>query len=175
MSAPRRAPRGEDDVDRIVAAWHRERSDLDVDPLHTLSRIDRLAKQHARIRDAAFAEHDLDAWEFDVLAALRRAGDPYELTPGQLVAETLVTSGTMTTRVDRLIERGFVRRRPDPRDRRGVIVELDPAGRDTVDAAMTTLLEHEHALIGALPEGDRAALPEMLRRLLSVAADHGIR
>jgi DNA-binding MarR family transcriptional regulator len=175
MSTERNEPSDDDDVDRLVAAWRRERPDLDVAPLHVLSRIARLAKEHDRIRAAAFAEHDLDAWEFDVLAALRRAGDPYELTPGRLVAETMVTSGTMTTRVDRLIERGLVRRRPDPRDRRGVLVRLTPAGRDIVDAAMSTLLDHEHALVAALGAGDRKALPGMLRRLLLVAGDHGPR
>ena len=161
-----------DDVDRLVSAWHRERPDLGVAPLHVLSRIARLAKEHARIRAAAFAEHDLDAWEFDVLAALRRAGEPYELSPGRLVAETLVTSGTMTTRVDRLIARGLAERRPDPRDRRGVLVRLTPSGRDVVDGALGTLLDHEHAVVSALSEEDRSALPDILRRLLIVAATH---
>jgi DNA-binding MarR family transcriptional regulator len=161
-----------DDVDRLVAAWQRERPDLDVEPLHVLSRVARVAKQHARIRAAAFAEHGLDDWEFDVLAALRRAGDPYELSPGQLVAETLVTSGTMTTRVDRLIERGLVERRPDPRDRRGVLVRLTEPGRGVVDGAMSTLLDHEHTLVAALQPKDRAALPGVLRRLLLAATEH---
>lgn len=164
-----------DDVDRIVDAWQRERPDLDVEPLHVLSRISRLAKQHDRVRSSAFAEHGLDGWEFDVLAALRRAGDPYELTPGQLVAETLVTSGTMTTRVDRLIGRGLVLRRPDPRDRRGVLVQLTPSGRDVVDGALSTLLTHEQRLVAALSPKDRAVLPEMLRRLLLVATDYNAR
>lgn len=164
-----------DDVDRIVAAWERERPDLDVAPLHVLSRIARLAKEHARMRAAAFDVHDLDAWEFDVLAALRRAGDPYELSPGQLVAETLVTSGTMTTRVDRLITRGLVRRRPDPRDRRGVLVQLTTSGRDVVDGAMGTLLEHEHTLVGTLTARERESLPAVLRRLLVAAAGHATR
>lgn len=172
MSSERHDTTAGDDVDRLVAAWQHELSDLDVAPLQVLSRIARLAKEHDRIRGAAFAEHDLDAWEFDVLAALRRAGEPYELTPGRLVAETLVTSGTMTTRVDRLIERGFVRRRPDPRDRRGVLVGLTSTGRDVVDGALSTLLDHEHALIGALTQSDRTALPAMLRRLLRVATEH---
>ena len=170
-SAPSADPPA-DDVDRLVEAWQRERPDLDVEPLHVLSRIARIAKQHARIRAAAFAEHGLDAWEFDVLAALRRAGPPYELSPGQLVAETLVTSGTMTTRVDRLIERGLVERRPDPKDRRGVLVRLTPPGRDVVDGAMGTLLDHEHALVATLDPGDRAALPRVLRRLLTTSSDH---
>lgn len=164
-----------DDVDRIVDAWQRERPDLDVEPLHVLSRISRLAKQHDRVRSSAFAEHGLDGWEFDVLAALRRAGDPYELTPGQLVAETLVTSGTMTTRVDRLIGRGLVLRRPDPRDRRGVLVQLTPSGRDVVDGALSTLLTHEQRLVAALSPKDRAVLPDMLRRLLLVATNYNAR
>lgn len=164
-----------DDVDGIVEAWRRERADLDTEPLHVLSRISRLAKHHDRIRTAAFGEHDLDGWEFDVLAALRRAGDPYELSPGQLVAQTLVTSGTMTTRVDRLIERRLVQRRPDPRDRRGVLVQLTPSGRDVVDGALSTLLEHEQRLVAALSPGDRAALSDMLRRLLLVATDYSAR
>ena len=164
-----------DDVDRLVEAWQRERPDLDVEPLHVLSRIARIAKQHARIRAAAFAEHGLDAWEFDVLAALRRAGPPYELSPGQLVAETLVTSGTMTTRVDRLIERDLVERRPDPKDRRGVLVRLTPPGREVVDGAMGTLLEHEHTLVGALTARERESLPAVLRRLLVAAAGHATR
>lgn len=174
-TAPAPAPADEDDVDRIVAAWQRERPDLDVEPLHVLSRIARLAKQQARLRDAAFAAHGLDSWEFDVLAALRRAGDPYELSPGQLVAETLVTSGTMTTRVDRLIGRDLVRRRPDPRDRRGVLVQLTDTGRDAVDAAMSSLLDLEHELVAALDEGDRDVLPDALRRLLIASADRSPR
>lgn len=161
-----------DDVDRIVEAWQRERPDLEAGPMHVISRISRLAKHHDRIREAAFAQHGLDGWEFDVLAALRRAGDPYELSPGQLAAETLVTSGTMTNRVDRLESRGLVRRRPDPRDRRGVLVQLTPAGRDVVDGALSTLLTHEHRLVSALSAKDSAALPDMLRRLLLGAADY---
>ena len=168
-------PTGEDDVDRIVAAWQRERPDLDVEPLHVLSRIARLARQQARLRDAAFAAHGLDSWEFDVLAALRRAGAPYELSPGQLVAETLVTSGTMTTRVDRLIGRDLVRRRPDTRDRRGVLVQLTAAGRDAVDAAMSSLLALEHDLVATLNDQDRAGLPDALRRLLLAAGDRSTR
>lgn len=165
------APATGDDVDRIVLAWRRERPDLDVEPLHVLSRISRIAKEHARMRTTAFAAHGLDGWEFDVLAALRRAGDPYELSPGQLVAETLVTSGTMTTRVDRLIDRGFVQRRPDPRDRRGVLVQLTPTGRDVVDSALRTLLDHEQALIASLGPKDRILLPRILRELLLASAE----
>ena len=98
----------QDEVDRLVAAWARERPDLDVRPLEVLSRVTRLARHLDRARSTAFDAHDLEVWEFDVLAALRRAGRPYVLSPGQLVAQTLVTSGTMTNRVDRLETRGLV-------------------------------------------------------------------
>ena len=155
-----------DDVDRIVSAWRRERPDLDVTPLEVLSRVSRLARRLDLARGRAFAEHGLDGWEFDVLSALRRAGTPYELSPGQLVTETLVTSGTMTNRVDRLTGRGFVERRPDPTDRRGVIVRLTSTGMAVVDAALADLLEHEHDLLGDLGPGEREDLAGLLRRLL---------
>ena len=136
-----------DDVDRIVSAWRRERPDLDVGPLEVLSRVSRLARRLDRARGTAFAEHRLDGWEFDVLSALRRAGNPYELSPGQLVTETLVTSGTMTTRVDRLVTRGYVEREPDPSDRRGVIVRLTPTGMAVVDAVTQLAVQAQHLLV----------------------------
>ena len=101
-----------DEVDRLVEAWQRERSDLDLRPMEVLSRVTRLARHLDRPAAPAFAEHELESWEFDVLSALRRAGTPYELSPGRLLRETLVTSGTMTNRVDRLAARGWVERLP---------------------------------------------------------------
>jgi len=154
-----------DEVDRVVAAWRRERPDLDVAPLQVFSRISRLARQLDRARSAAFEARRLELWEFDVLAALRRAGEPYELSPGQLVAQTLVTSGTMTNRLDRLQARELVVRRPDPGDRRGVIVALTPPGRELVDLALADLLEREQALLTAVDGEDREALAALLRRL----------
>ena len=154
-----------DDVDRIVSAWRRERPGLDVAPLEVFSRVSRLARRLDRARGTAFAEHGLDGWEFDVLSALRRAGTPYELSPGQLVTETLVTSGTMTNRVDRLAARGYVERHPDPTDRRGVIVRLTPQGMAVVDAALSDLLAHERELLGELTPEEQATLAGMLRRL----------
>jgi DNA-binding MarR family transcriptional regulator len=155
-----------DEVDRIVAAWRRERPDLDVGPLDVLSRVSRLARHLDRARAAAFSEIGLEGWEFDVLSALRRAGAPYELSPGQLVTQTLVTSGTMTNRVDRLTARGLVERLPDPRDRRGVIVRLSPEGRATVDDALAGLLSRERELLAELGEDEHAQLSDLLRRLV---------
>lgn len=152
-----------DEVDRIVAAWHRERPDLDVAPLSVLSRVGRLARHLDLARRSAFARHDLDLWEFDVLSALRRAGGPYQLSPGALVTQTLVTSGTMTNRIDRLAGRGLVERRPAPTDRRGVLVRLTPAGRARVDAALEDLLRVERDLLADLAEADRHRLADLLR------------
>ncbi len=155
-----------DDVDAIVDAWHRERPDLDVQPLAVLSRVTRLARHLDQARAEAFEIHDLDGWEFDVLAALRRAGSPYALSPGQLASQTMVTSGTMTNRVDRLTERGFVRRTPDPADRRGVRVELTESGKRAVDGAFADLLAREHALLDSLTKPERKELATLLRTLM---------
>jgi len=156
-----------DEVDDIVARWRAERPDLDVTPLQVLSRVSRLARHLDRARRAAFAAHSLEAWEFDVLSALRRDGSPYQLSPGALVRTTLVTSGTMTNRIDRLAARGLVRRHPDPQDKRGVLVELTAAGQRSVDAAMADLLDRERGLLAALPDSQQRDLAGLLRVLLA--------
>lgn len=149
----------------------RERPDLDVAPLQVLSRVTRLARHLDLARRQAFAAHDLEGWEFDVLAALRRTGEPYSLSPGQLGAETLVTSGTMTNRIDRLEGRGLVRREPDPSDRRGVRVVLTAEGRSTVDDALSDLLEHERDLLSALTPQRQDDLAALLRVLVREFGD----
>jgi DNA-binding MarR family transcriptional regulator len=156
----------EDEVDRLVAAWRAERPDLDTAPLEVFSRVSRLARHLDRARRAVFAEHGLGAWEFDVLTALRRAGRPYELSPGRLLRATLVTSGTMTNRIDRLEQTRLVRRLPDPRDRRGILVRLTETGRHRVDAALADLLERERELLGSLNGVDHSTLAGLLRTLL---------
>jgi len=156
-----------DEVDRLVEAWHRERADLDLAPVEVFSRISRLTRLLDRARRRAFTAHRIEPWEFDVLAALRRAGAPYQLSPGRLLHETLVTSGTMTNRVDRLAGRGLVDRLPDPGDRRGVLVRLTAEGRSTVDAAFEELLAHERDLLAALPADDRATLATLLKVLMT--------
>jgi DNA-binding MarR family transcriptional regulator len=156
-----------DEVDDLVEAWHRERSDLELAPVEVFSRISRLSRHLDRARKQAFNEQQIESWEFDVLAALRRAGAPYELSPGRLLKETLVTSGTMTNRVDRLAARNLVERLPDPSDRRGVLVRLTASGKATVDAAFESLVERERDLLAALPAKDRKQLAGLLRTLLS--------
>ncbi len=155
-----------DDVDRIVAAWAEEVPDLDVSPLNVLSRVTRLARHLDFTRRDAFATHGLDGWEFDVLAALRRCGPPYELSPGQLIQQTLSTSGTMTNRIDRLVARGLVERLPDPRDRRAVRVRLLPDGREIVVAALADLVDAERRILAGLSREERATAADLLRRIV---------
>ena len=155
-----------DEVDEIVTRWESERPDLDVTPLQVLSRVSRLARHLDRARRAAFAAHGLEIWEFDVLSALRRQGPPYQLSPGALLRATLVTSGTMTNRIDRLAAAGLVSRSRDQEDKRGVLVQLTGAGLRTVDAAMSDLLARERALLTGLDAGQQAELAALLRILL---------
>ncbi|MEE2043570.1 MarR family winged helix-turn-helix transcriptional regulator, partial [Nocardiopsis tropica] len=95
-----------DEVDGLIEAWRSQRPDVDVTPLEVFSRVSRLARHLDRARRTVFTEHALERWEFDVLAELRRSGPPYVLSPGRLLRATLVTSGTMTNRVDRLAAAG---------------------------------------------------------------------
>ena len=154
-----------DEVDRIVEAWSRERPDLDFAPLHVLSRVGRLAKQLERARKAAFAVAGVEPWEFDVLSALRKAGAPYQLSPTALVQQTMVSSGTMTNRIDRMVARGLVERRTDPNDGRGVIVLMTASGRERVDGAITSLVHDETALLSRMSAGEQERLSGLLRKL----------
>jgi DNA-binding MarR family transcriptional regulator len=154
-----------DEVDRIVDAWSRERPDLDFSPLQVLSRVGRLSRHVDRARKAAFAASDLELWEFDVLSALRRAGAPYQLSPKALLQQTLVSSGTMTNRIDRLVERGLVTRDADPHDGRGILVSMTETGRERVDAAIRLLLQAESELLDRLPKADQERLSALLRKL----------
>jgi len=154
-----------DEVDRIVEAWSRERPDLDFAPLHVLSRVDRLAKHLERARRDAFVASDLEQWEFDVLSALRRAGTPYRLSPKTLLQQTLVSSGAMTNRIDRLVARELVERRTDPNDGRGILVTLTAAGGRAVDDAIERLVQAERELLGDLDDHDRRRLAGLLRTL----------
>ncbi len=156
-----------DEVDDLVAAWRTERPDLDVAPLQVLSRISRLAKHLDRARKTAFAAHGLESWQFDVLSTLRRQGPPYQLSPGGLLRATLVTSGTMTNRIDHLATAGLVRRQPDPQDKRGVLVALTDEGRGRVDAALADLLSREETLLAGLKPAERQVLAGLLRVLLA--------
>lgn len=157
----------EDEVDRLVDGWRRALPDVDVSPLEVFSRVTRLARHLERQRKAVFARHELETWTFDVLSALRRSDPPHNLSPGQLLAQTLVTSGTMTNRLDHLEKRGLIRRRPDPVDARSIRVQLTAAGRKRVDAALRDLAAREDTLLAALTKSERAALAGLLRHIVA--------
>ncbi|WBU37997.1 MarR family winged helix-turn-helix transcriptional regulator [Homoserinibacter sp. YIM 151385] len=158
-------PPASDEVDRIVDAWSRERPDLDFAPLQVLSRVGRLSKHLERARRAAFDAAGLEPWEFDVLSALRRAGSPSQLSPKALLQQTLVSSGTMTNRIDRLVQRSLVERRADPGDGRGILVVMTRLGRERVDGAIRLLLDEEAALLAGLSPADQERLAGLLRQL----------
>lgn len=155
-----------DEVDRIVDAWQQERPDLDVAPLQVLSRVSRLARHLDIARREAFAVNDLEPGEFDVLAALRRTGKPYALTPSALISQNLVTSGTMTNRIDRLESKDLVARMPDPTDGRGVLVQLTQSGKSAVDRALEELLSREKSLLATVSKVDREKLASVLRDIV---------
>lgn len=154
-----------DEVDAVVTAWRRERPDLAVGSMEVWSRIHRLAALLDQHRKRIFTDQGLEPWEFDVLAALRRAGEPYQLSPGQLLRETHVTSGTMTNRIDRLRQRGLVTRQPHPSDGRAALVSLTDGGRERVDEALAALLRQEEELLAGFSEAELDDLAGKLRRL----------
>jgi DNA-binding MarR family transcriptional regulator len=154
-------------LDEITAQWGRERPDLDVSALALLGRLFRVSQLADAALSGPAASHGLRPGWFDLLAALRRAGDPFELNPTELMRATMLSSGGMTKRLDRLAEAGLVARRPDPADRRGTLVRLTARGRDTIDAALESHLAAEEALLGSLDADDRARLDGLLRELLA--------
>ena len=153
-----------DEVDRLIAAWRRERPDANLSPLAILSRITRISRHLDLARRDAFA--DLETWGFDVLAALRRAGAPHTLSPSQLMQETMVTSGTMTNRLDRLEELSLINRQPDPNDGRGSLVTLTPLGMQKVDAALDHLIKNEKTFLTDLTQEENDQLADLLSKLL---------
>ncbi|RJK95461.1 MarR family winged helix-turn-helix transcriptional regulator [Vallicoccus soli] len=160
-----------DRVDRIQAEWARERPDLDVSPQGVIGRLHRLAAALTDELVPVFRRHGLGEGDFDVLAALRRAGPPYERSAGALAAATMVTSGGTTKRLDRLEAAGLVVRRPSPVDGRGRVVALTPRGVEVVDAAVTEHMANEHRLLEGLSAEDRRLLEDLLRRWLARLED----
>lgn len=154
-------------MDTILAQWRRERPDLDVEALGLLGRLFRAAELADAALSAGVAEHGLQPGWFDLLAALRRAGAPYELNPTELMRTTMLSSGGMTKRLDRLAEAGLVERRPDPSDRRGTLVGLTAKGQAIVEEALVTHLANEERLLEPLSPAQRRALDDLLRGLLA--------
>lgn len=156
-----------DAVDEILAQWRRERPDLDVSPMGVIGRMGRLAKHLERAIQETFSEFDLTVGEFDVLATLRRSGQPYQLTPTELFNTLMVSSGTMTHRIDRLEQAELIRRIPDPIDRRGTLVKLTDEGFNVIEKAVEAHIANEHRVLSGLEESEREALAQLLRKFLS--------
>ncbi|CAN7531011.1 MULTISPECIES: MarR family transcriptional regulator [Ensifer] len=156
-----------DHVDRILAQWQRERPDLDVSAMGLLGRFTRLRNHIGREIEKTFAERGLTSASFDVLAALRRSGSPFQLSPGELLATTMVSSGTMTNRIDQLEKQGLVQRLDNPDDRRGVIIALTAEGLERVDEAATAHVANQHRVVASLAPDEREALDAVLRKLLA--------
>ena len=159
-------PAGADAVDAIVAAWGRERPDLDVSSVAVVSRVTRLSARFTQALEANFARHRLTRATFEAVAALRRSGAPYRLSQTALMHELSLTPGTVSARIGRLVEDGLATRRDDTADRRGVIVELTPAGREAFEAVVEDHLATERRLLAALDAGEQEQLAGLLRRLL---------
>lgn len=155
-----------DRVDDILAQWNRERPDLDVAPMGLIGRISRLAQHLGREMERTFARHGLNYASFDVLATLRRSGPPHALSPGDLSATMMITSGTMTNRVDQLEKAGLVERRLNPDDRRSFIVSLTDKGFATIDAAVTDHVATQTRIVETLAPDERAVLNALLSKFL---------
>ena len=157
-------------MDRAAKAleqWRRERPDLDVSPMGVIGRLNEVSALIARDRLApVFARFGLQAGEFDVLATLRRSGAPYALTPTELYEATMVTSGAMTARLDRLEKAGLIQRAPHPSDRRGIVVQLTAKGLALVDEALAAHVANEHAILAGLTAAERETLANLLAKLI---------
>jgi DNA-binding MarR family transcriptional regulator len=160
-----------DHVDRLVAQWSRHQPSLDVSSLEVLGRVLRAAAHVERAREAALSAHGLSLGDFDVLATLRRAGGQSGVNPKELAGSALITSGAMTSRLDRLQAAGLVERHPDPADRRAVRVRLTPAGRKAADRALADVLAAHENLLEPLTGRDREATAAALRKMLLACGD----
>ena len=156
----------EDEIDRVIAQWNRERPDLDLSPTHALLRIERASVLLATSFAAVVGPFGLTWGEALVLAALRRAGPPYRMNPTALFNSIILSSGAMTNRLDRLEEKGLVRRLPDPDDRRGRLVALTTKGRELSDRAFVEHIANVERLLTGLSKSDRTKLADLLRKLL---------
>lgn len=156
----------QDSVDVILSQWARERPDLDRRPMAVVGRVSRLASLLGARLAEVFETFGLTGADFDVLATLRRSGEPYRLNPTDLCQSMMVSSGGMTKRLDRLEGQGLLRRDPDPDDRRATLVTLTARGRTLVDEVVVAHVQNEASLLEPLTHADRAELVKLLRKLL---------
>ncbi|GAB2648902.1 MarR family winged helix-turn-helix transcriptional regulator [Kribbella swartbergensis] len=157
----------EDHVARIQAEWRVERPDVDTTPQGVIGRLHRIANHLTGELTLLYAKYGLSEGEFDVLASLRRAGAPYERAPGEIALHTMVTTGAVTKRVDRLEKAGLVERRRSDADGRGRVVRLTPAGRRLFDQAFTAHMANEKRLLEPLTPHQTAQLEKLLTTWLA--------
>lgn len=165
---PRQAP---DAVDRITSQWDAVRPDVDVSPIHVIGRVSRLSRLIDRRLAENFNRYGIEDWMYDVLATLRRSGEPYELTAGDLVRQSMVTTGAITNRIDRLAQRGLVER-ASAADRRKVIVRLTRQGLDLVDDVVADHMATEREILAPLSPRQQHELANLLRTTLLGMGDH---
>ncbi|WP_331771165.1 MarR family transcriptional regulator (plasmid) [Embleya sp. NBC_00888] len=160
-----------DHVDLVLEQWGTQRPDLDASPMAVLARLSRAARLVGAELARTFGEHGLDASSFDVLATLRRHPPPHRLSPTELMRSSMVTSGAITQRLDRLETRGLISRTTSTSDGRGVLVALTDEGRDLIDGVLPAHIDTEQRLLAALTPKQRAALADGLRTLLESLGD----
>ena len=160
-----------DSIDRIKAQWAKQRPDLDVEPMALIGRLQRVSKVLSHEMEATFAKQGLNGPSFDVLATLLRSGAPHALSPNELLETMMITSGTLTNRIDQLEKSGFVTRAGNERDKRSVIVSLTQKGLAVIDRAVTAHVETQTCLTAGLTPAELMSLSQLLRRFLSTLPD----
>ncbi len=155
-----------DNVDRVLQQWRAERPDLQASPMGIVGRVQRASRRLERGLSENFARHDLQLWEFDILGTLRRSGPPYRLTAGALSDSSMVTSGAITNRIDRLVARGLATRETDPDNRRSVLITLTETGCALITNVLAHHVAHEERLLACLSAEEQQQLATVLRTLL---------
>jgi DNA-binding MarR family transcriptional regulator len=154
-----------DDVDAIIDQWRKVRPELDPSPIGIVGRVSRLARELEERLEPVYREHGLEPGWHDVLATLRRAGEPYRLRVTDLTTSMMIGSSGTTKRLDRLERNGLIARSPDPNDRRGTLIELTPQGLELIDGVTAAHLDNERELLGGLTASEQEALAALLRKL----------
>jgi DNA-binding MarR family transcriptional regulator len=156
-----------DRIDKITKQWQRERPDLDISPMGLIGRLGNITLHLSREMEKIFSQFGLNTSSFDVLATLRRAGDPYTLSPGEMLSTLMVTSGTMTNRIDQLEKAGWVIRKVNPEDGRGFLVSLTPEGLELINQVIEAHVENQKRLVSGLSQQEQQALNQLLKVFLN--------
>ncbi|MCX2789511.1 MULTISPECIES: MarR family winged helix-turn-helix transcriptional regulator [Vibrio] len=155
-----------DAIDRVVSQWAKEKPELDTEPMAIMGRLMRIAKHMENHVAELHKRYDLKMGEFDVLATLRRSGQPYRLTPSELISSMMLTSGAMTNRLDKLEKKGLIAREHSKEDRRSVTVELTAKGFELIDSLIEQHLQAQHELMGSLSNAEKGQVNQALKLLL---------